>query len=672
MSSTHTEKPKLNPQQLQAVEHIDGPLLVLAGAGSGKTGVITHKIAYLIQECGFDPGQIAAVTFTNKAAREMRERVGRLLPAAKTRGLTVSTFHSLGMRILQEDGGLLGYRRGFSIFDAQDVQTLVRELVPTAANPEAISWQISNWKNEGIRAEQAVGLVETDDELRAAAVFGDYQRHLQAYNAVDFDDLIAQPMHLFNTQPEVLERWRQKLHYLLVDEYQDTNGSQYELMRLLTGVGAAFTVVGDDDQSIYAWRGARPDNLSRLADDFPRLEVIKLEQNYRSTNRILNAANELIGCNPRHFDKRLWSGLGPGEPIRIAPCADAEDEAREVVMDLLSNRIRQGRKPSDYAILYRSNHQAQPLEQQLREHSLPYRISGGQSFFERSEVKDLLAYLKLLANPTDDRAFLRVINLPRREIGPATLEKLGAYAQPRRQSLFNAASEIAWTERLDSRAANRLQQFSSWMDGLNKMAESEPTDVVLRQLINDIDYADWLRIQTKDERAFERRWKNVEALVQWVKRLVENAGPTSSLEDVVSRLGLMDLLERQEDKESDQVQLMTLHAAKGLEFNCVYLVGVEEGLLPHKNSMEAGDIEEERRLMYVGITRARRELVISYAKRRRQGGQWLECTPSPFLEELPADELDWPGRSGREKTREEQLAEGQSHLAGLRAMLGEL
>ncbi len=672
MSLTIKKQTQLNTQQQQAVEHIDGPLLVLAGAGSGKTGVITHKIAYLIRDCGFAPRNVAALTFTNKAAREMRERVGRLLPATQSQGLTVSTFHSLGMTILQQDGGLLGYKRGFSIFDAQDVQTLLRELVPSAAAPEAIAWQISQWKNDGLRPEQAVAIAQTDDELRAAGVFGDFQRHLQAYNAVDFDDLIAQPLHLFDTRPDVLQRWQQRLHYLLVDEYQDTNGSQYELLRRLTGVGASFTVVGDDDQSIYAWRGARPDNLERLSEHFPRLEVIKLEQNYRSTNRILHAANELIGCNPRQFDKRLWSALGPGEPIRIAPSADPEDEARQVVTDLLSNRIRHGRRHGDYAILYRSNHQAQPIEQLLREHSLPYKISGGQSFFERSEVKDLLAYLKLLVNPDDDRAFLRVINLPRREIGPATLEKLGAYAQPRRQSLYAAAGEIAWTERLDSRAARRLQQFHSWMEGLGQMAESASAEAVLRQLITDIEYPDWLRQQCKDERAAERRWKNVEALVQWIKRLVDDGAKTRSLSEVVGRLGLIDMLERREDEDSDQVQLMTLHAAKGLEFNFVYLVGVEEGILPHRNSMDEGNIEEERRLMYVGITRARRELMISYAQRRKQAGQWVECTPSPFLEELPEADLDWPGRTGREKTREEQQAEGQSHLAGLRALLGEV
>ena len=663
-------RPTLNPQQQQAVEHVHGPLLVLAGAGSGKTGVITHKIAHLLTQCGYEPRQVAAVTFTNKAAREMRERVARLLPDGSAQGLTVSTFHSLGMTILQAEGSALGYRRGFTIFDSQDVQTLIRELVPSAAEPEQIAWQISQWKNAGLMPPQAAALAESDAELRAAGVYPEYQRHLVAYNAVDFDDLIAQPLQLFERDPEVLNRWQMRLRYLLVDEYQDTNGSQYALLRRLAGAGAAFTVVGDDDQSIYAWRGAQSDNLNKLEEDFPRLEVIKLEQNYRSTNRILHAANELISKNPRHFDKRLWSALGPGEKIRIQPASDAEDEARIVVTDILAHRIRHGKRPGHYAILYRSNHQAQPLEKMLREHSLPYRISGGQSFFERAEVKDLLAYLRLLVNPDDDRAFLRIINLPRREIGPATLEKLGRYAQPRKQSLLAAAGEIAWTQALEARAARRLTQFSEWLDGLAQMAEREPADVVLKQLIADIDYSDWLRQQGKDERAFERRWKNVESLIDWIRRLAAD-GEGRDLQAVIGRLGLLDMLERREEETDDQVQLMTLHAAKGLEFDYVYLVGAEEGLLPHRNSMETGDIDEERRLMYVGITRARKGLMISYAQKRRAAGQMMDCTPSPFLEELPADDIDWAGRPGQEKSREEVQAEGRSHLAGLRALLAE-
>ncbi len=662
---------ELNPQQKQAVRNVSSPLLVLAGAGSGKTGVITRKIAHLIERCGFDPGEVTAVTFTNKAAREMRERVSRLLPPARTRGLTVSTFHSLGLRILQAERQTLGYKTGFSIFDAQDVMTLLKELAGAAANlPEDAQWQISGWKNELLSPEAAMTAAADERQMKIAALYGEYQRHLKAYNAVDFDDLLRLPVELFSEHPDVLKRWQERIRYLLVDEYQDTNGAQYRLFCQLVGADGRFTVVGDDDQSIYAWRGARPENLAQLSQDFPRLEVIKLEQNYRSCNRILKAANHLIQLNPRHYDKALWSELGQGEKIRVLPCEDNEDEARRIIDELGVHRIRNRKTFGDYAILYRSNHQAQPFEKMLRERNVPYKVSGGQSFFERAEVKDVIAYLRLLVNPDDDRAFLRVVNIPRREIGPSTLEKLGAYAQERHQSLFDAARGIRWSGRLGERPMARLERFVEWLEEWARRAESESAHGIVRGLLEEAAYSDWLRETSRDEGQAKRRIEYVENLLDWIRRLSAEDGPDKNLAEIVAHMGLLDLLDKQEDDDGEgKVQLMTLHAAKGLEFDQVYLVGVEEEILPHKNSLEADSLEEERRLMYVGITRARQGLALSYARSRQQRGERFDCCPSRFLEELPAEELAWEGKD--EMPAEDLQALGESHLTGLRALLGE-
>ncbi|MDH5453969.1 MAG: UvrD-helicase domain-containing protein, partial [Paracoccaceae bacterium] len=403
----------LNPRQREAVRHLDGPLLVLAGAGSGKTRVITAKIAHLIEHAGVSARHITAVTFTNKAAREMKGRVGRLLGADAGRGLSISTFHTLGLNILRRELSAAGLRAGFSIFDEQDVEQLLRELSKkNEADKDTLQRarrQISAWKNDLIDPEAAMARADSDFDAFHAALYAAYQRALRVYNAVDFDDLILLPVSLLRTAPELRERWQNRIRYLLVDEYQDTNGAQYELVKLLAGVRAALTVVGDDDQSIYAWRGARPENLVRLREDFPRLHVIKLEQNYRSTGRILHAANTLIANNEHVFEKKLWSQLGPGDPLRVVNCRDEEDEAERVVSEIIQHRFNASAPYSSFAILYRGNHQARPFEKALRTQNIPYFLSGGTSFFARSEVKDVVAYLRLLVNPDDDSAFLRVI-----------------------------------------------------------------------------------------------------------------------------------------------------------------------------------------------------------------------------------------------------------------------
>ena len=665
----------LNPRQKEAVRYIDGPLLVLAGAGSGKTRVITQKIAYLIQQCGISPAHIAAVTFTNKAAREMKERVGQLLAGKEARGLRVSTFHTLGLDIIRRELRTLGYKAGFSIFDAADSIGLIRELMRKEGGDNELEKQvqqrISSWKNAFVTPEQALAGADDPMDHNAALLYAAYNRHLKAFNAVDFDDLIMLPVLLFQQHPEVLEKWQNRLRYLLVDEYQDTNATQYRLVKLLVGLRGALTVVGDDDQSIYAWRGAQPENLALLSQDFPGLKVIKLEQNYRSMGRILKSANQLIANNPHVFDKQLWSELGYGDPIKVINCADEKDEALKVASQILHQRFQHKTDYSDFAILYRGNHQSRLFEQALREHKIPYTLSGGNSFFSFTEVKDIMAYLRLLVNPDDDTAFLRVVNTPRRELGAASVEKLGGYATERGISLFAASFELGLKAQLNERAHARLSRFVHWLVDIGDRARRGDPVAAVRDLIRDIDYQSWLNDNSKDLKQAERRMENVESLIAWLKRMADDPeNDTSDLTEMVAKMALMDILERQnEEEDSDTVRLMTLHAAKGLEFPHVFLVGMEEELLPHRVSIEEDNIEEERRLAYVGITRAQRTLTMTLASRRRRGGELMRCEPSRFLAELPEDDLQWEGK-GIEVSAEERQVRGKAHLDLLKGMLG--
>lgn len=664
----------LNPAQREASRYLDGPCLVLAGAGSGKTRVITYKIAYLIKTCGIDAKRITAVTFTNKAAREMKARVSAQLTKGQSKGLNISTFHTLGLNILRHEITNIGYKPGFSIFDEQDAKTLLKELQQRQdamddAFVNSTIWRISAWKNDLISPEQAIYDAENDETARQAKTYQKYQRHLRAYNAVDFDDLILQPVTLLREQPERLAYWRNRIHHLLVDEYQDTNQAQYELVKLLVGPEARFTVVGDDDQSIYAWRGAKPENLARLKDDYPHLKVIKLEQNYRSSGRILNSANQLIGQNPHVFEKRLWSQLGPGDSIKIMPCGSETQEAEKVVSEILHRKFMEKTPNGEFAILYRGNHQARVFEKALRAHNLPYFISGGTSFFARTEIKDIMAYLRLLTNPDDDSALLRIVNTPRREIGSSTLEKLGEYAAERGVPMLAAMEELGLQSRLGSRALQRLNAFHTMIQHYHRMVDNEDTLHAIRSLLREIEYQDWLRETSSSDKAAERRMENVNELMSWLSALQNGELQEKTLGEMVNHLTLMDILERQEeDKPEDQVHLMTLHAAKGLEFHHVFLVGLEEELLPHRTSIEAGEIEEERRLFYVGITRAQRRLTISYVTKRNRYGEQIECTPSRFLEELPEKDIDWEKKHPA-LSKEERQQRGSAHLANLKAML---
>ena len=676
--------PELNRRQQQAVEHIDSPLLVLAGAGSGKTRVITNKIAYLIQQCGHKAHTIASVTFTNKAAREMKERVAQIIPKAQTRGLRVSTFHTLGLNIIKSELRLLGLKSGFSIFDSHDSHALIKELMRSSLLEsaghvdedlikdyfEGIARQISNWKNDCFTAEQLLEQTSTDPGFAFnVKIYAQYNHHLRTYNAVDFDDLIMLPVLIFEQHKHILEKWQQRIRYLLVDEYQDTNATQYQLVKLLVGDRTSLTVVGDDDQSIYCWRGAKPENLALLEKDFPQIKVIKLEQNYRSTKIILKAANTLIANNPHVFEKTLWSDLGNGEPIKIMRAADEHKEAVRVVSSLAAHHFRFKKSYGDYAILYRGNHQSRLFEKQLREQQIPYFLSGGTSFFSYIEVRDMLSYLRLLVNPADDNAFLRIINTPRRQIGSATIEKLSQYCVQSNTSLLAACEHLALNEYLPEKAVLRLNEFARWMQRLQKKADEGHPVSVVEQLIADIDYDTWLYETSNNEKQAEKRIENVNELVQWLKRLHDNE-PQSTLDDLVSKMILLDIMDRnEEDADHNQVALMTMHASKGLEFPYVYIVGMEEELLPHRTSIEEDNIEEERRLCYVGITRAQKELTFSLTSKRRQYGEIIDSVPSRFIDELPQEDLQWlQGRQQLEEPERKKL--GRMSIAGIRDILG--
>ncbi|MGJ8688775.1 MAG: DNA helicase Rep [Gammaproteobacteria bacterium] len=668
---------KLNTRQLEAVKYISSPLLVLAGAGSGKTSVITQKISYLINECGYPAHKIAAVTFTNKAAREMKERVSQLgrqnSEGKSARGLTISTFHHLGLTIIRREHAKLGFKSGFSIFDSQDSLGLLKSLLHKEGEIsdeqlKSIQNSISSWKNQLLSPAQAEQVTQDAEEVFAARVYTEYQRHLSAFNAVDFDDLIRLPVTLFQEQPDVLERWQNRIHYLLVDEYQDTNTGQYLLVKLLVGARNGLTVVGDDDQSIYSWRGARPENMVQLEKDYPKMRLIKLEQNYRSNNNILRAANTLIANNPHIYEKQLWSELGLGNQIRVITCANQDGEVERIALEILSLCINKGLKFRDFAVLYRGNHQARALEIQLQANQIPYQITGGTSFFSKPEIKDVMAYLRLLVNPDDDNAFLRAINTPRRKIGPGTLEGLSGYSSDREISLLSACNELGLGQFLEEKRITRLTKFSSWLNGIREQTQRGESIAAIREMLSDMDYEGWLHQNAKTPPAAERAIANVEVLITSLQKSLaksEEEDGDADIEAAINKLILRDMMERQEEEEIDsQVQLMTLHAAKGLEFPYVFIMGMEEELLPHRNSIENDDIEEERRLAYVGVTRAQQSLTFTLARKRKQFGEIISTTPSRFLDELPQDLLDWEGRS--DATPEQKQEKGAEAIAGLK------
>lgn len=666
---------KLNPAQNDAVHYVSGPCLVLAGAGSGKTRVIINKIAYLVEKCGYQARNIAAVTFTNKAAREMKERVAQSMGRKEARGLWISTFHTLGLEIIKREHKILGLKSGFSLFDDQDTLALLKELTQDELAEDkdllkALASAISNWKGGLIIPEHARKIAKDEQQHLFAMLYERYAQHMKAYNALDFDDLILMPTLLLRHHEEVRTRWQTKIQYLLVDEYQDTNTSQYEMVKLLVGERARFTVVGDDDQSIYSWRGAKPQNLELLGKDFPKLKLIKLEQNYRSSQRILRAANILIANNPHVYDKALFSELAYGEPLRVLFAANEEQEAERVVAEIVRHKFVGRTQFGDYAILYRGNHQSRLLERALMTNRIPYKLSGGTSFFARAEIKDIMGYLRLVVNPDDDNAFLRVVNLPKRGIGPSTLERLGNFANEKHISMFAAIFEPELNHYLPPAAMSSLYQFGRFIVETGDQALRGEGVEAVKQLIRNIHYEDYLYESSTSAKAAEMRMKNISELYRWVTEMLagDELDEPMTLPEVVNRLTLRDMMERNsEDEGGDQVQLMTLHASKGLEFPYVFMVGVEERILPHQTSIDEDNVDEERRLAYVGITRAQRELWFTLCRERRQFGETMRCEPSRFLLELPQDDVVWENRKPQQ-TEQERMQTGRSHIANLRDM----
>ena len=660
----------MNPAQQEAVNYLHGPCLVLAGAGSGKTRVITHKIGRLI-ETGVPPKSIAAITFTNKAAMEMRDRAKALI-GRDAKDVVICTFHALGVRMVREDGKLLGLKPQFSILDADDVTSILKDAGGSVDVATARTWQwtISKWKNMGLNAEQAAAQAADDSEAITARVMALYEERLTAYQSVDFDDLISLPLRLLRDHEEVRTKWQRVLNHVLVDEYQDTNATQYEVLKYLVGERAHFTAVGDDDQSIYGWRGATLDNLKKLPLDFPQLKVITLEQNYRSTSAILRAANNVIGPNPKLYPKTLFSELGEGEPVRVVDADNEEHEAERAVARIQSLRagtaaVVQGPQYQEFrhfAILYRANHQSKPFEKALRKAAIPYKVSGGTGFFDRAEIKDLCAWFRLWINHDDDPAFLRCITTPKRGIGHQTLGKLGEFATQYKLSLFESLFTASLGALLPAKALDGLHEFGRYVTDLEYQARrtvgAEDALAFMLQWLKDIDYEKHLYDGEDSEKVAAARWTNVLEFCDWMAARAggqtdEDSGVTTlretkSLLEVAQTIALLSTI-NQREKDADVVTLSTLHASKGLEWPHVMLAGVTEGMLPFKldddegrQQVVADDItqrlQEERRLMYVGITRAQRSLAVSWTKKKKKGRETVAAQPSRFIKEMGLDQ----------------------------------
>ena len=658
----------LNLAQQEAVNYLHGPCLVLAGAGSGKTRVIAHKIARLIQS-GMPAQRIAAITFTNKAAAEMRERAKELIGKA-AKDVVVCTFHALGVRMLRQDGSALGLKPSFSILDTDDVTSILKDAGGTtdAATARQWQWTISAWKSAGLNAAQALALADDENVRVAATVMSRYEERLTAYQSVDFDDLISLPLKLLQNHEQARLKWQGLMGHVLIDEYQDTNATQYEMLKLLVGGNtpdrARFTAVGDDDQSIYGWRGATLDNLKKLPVDFPALKVIKLEQNYRSTSAILRAANNVIGPNPKLYPKNLWSDLGEGEPVRVVDADHEEHEAERAVARIQSLRVEgslaqagvQYREYRDFALLYRANHQSKPFEKALRKANIPYKVSGGQSFFDRAEIRDLCAWFRLWANNDDDPAFLRAVTTPKRGIGHQTLGTLGVYASKYKLSLFEALFSSSLGAALSTKTLGTLHEFGRYMNDLEFRARhtqgAESAGTFLAEWLKEIGYENHLYESEESEKLAAAKWANVLEFCDWMAQrcggqIDDVAGiserEVKSLLEVSQTIALLSTISERET-EQNVVTLSTLHAAKGLEWPHVMLVGVNEGMLPFKMDDESGanDLElrlqEERRLMYVGITRAQRSLAVSWTRRRKKGRELVATLPSRFIAEMALDQ----------------------------------
>ncbi|WP_092484166.1 ATP-dependent helicase [Candidatus Ichthyocystis hellenicum] len=627
---------ELNSQQREAVEFLGKALLVIAGAGSGKTRVIGYKIKHLVDIQYCQPSQIAAITFTNKSAREMRERLSKLVPLGTRTAPMISTFHTMGLQILRHEASFLGLKNQFSIFDSHDAIMTLQDITASTRQHHSskIKNQISNWKNNNIFPDEAISLAKTEEELQAALTYERYQKALRGYQAVDFDDLITLPLQLFENYPERLQFWQNRIRYFLIDEYQDTNLAQYQLVKKLSYPKGDCTFVGDDDQAIYAWRGATRDNIKLLQQDYPQLKIVRLEQNYRSTNSVLKAANNLIQKNGTLFEKTLWSQLGEGKPITLTSHKTEELEAKQIVETVAQHQLSTNSNWSQYAILYRNNYQARLFENYLQQNGIPYNLSGGQSFFDRTEIKDILSYLRLMVNNDNDVSFIRAATKPRRGIGPTTLEKLSQYASERQISLFEAVFETGLTYHLNEKAIDTLKLFGNFINNLSFRSQSEPASLIVREIIKSIRYEEYL-LEHLNERDAAKKWENVQNFCEFIER--QQKKDDRNLSTITQNITLMNIISQKDSSKEKLLEMSTLHAAKGLEFDYVFIVGCNEGIIPHQECIDNNLLDEERRLMYVGITRARRELTISFTEKRRISGESVENTPSRFIEEMGLD-----------------------------------
>ncbi|RIL02592.1 MAG: hypothetical protein DCC71_16230 [Proteobacteria bacterium] len=657
----------LNPEQRRAVEITEGPLLVLAGAGSGKTRVLVHRVAYLIGACGIPPEQILAVTFTNKAAGEMRERVEKLL-GPDAQGLWVTTFHSACVRILRRDASHLGFSRGFAIYDEDDSLSAVKDalrrhgLDPKLHDPRRLRWRIDQWKNKGwlpARAAEAAHDLETE---QAADLYATYQRILAESNALDFGDLILQTTQLFERFPEVLAHYRRRWSYVLVDEYQDTNRVQYELVEQLVAEHQNVCVVGDPNQSIYAWRGANVRNILDFERDYPDAQVVKLERNYRSTRPILEGASRVVSHNETSGDLQLQAQREGGERIRYFEASDDREEAAFVVRNVIGALRQGGRSPRDVAIFYRTNAQSRSFEDELLRYDVPYTIVGGMRFYERAEVKDALAYLRVAVNPADSAALRRIVNAPPRGIGKTTLERADAIAQRDGVTLLEGLRRLA-AEGGAARAAQPIREFGALLDDLAREVRAQPPSEAIAHVLQRTGYLRQLEADGTPEA--EARLENLRELVSAAEDFaVESAAPDeerSATELFLDQVALVSDVDGW-DRRAERVSLMTVHSAKGLEFPVVFLVGLEEGIFPHAvSSRDAAGIEEERRLFYVGMTRAMERLILTSAQERRRYGSRTFGVPSRFLREIPESLLEGSLPSARPAAAEPALDYDYAH-----------
>ncbi|MBN2310926.1 MAG: UvrD-helicase domain-containing protein [Candidatus Hydrogenedentes bacterium] len=670
----------LNPEQRDAVRHTEGPLLVLAGAGSGKTRVITTRIAYLIEKGLAAPSEILGVTFTNKAATEMRERVAGLIGKQRAKPVVLSTFHSFCVRVLRAEIEHVGYRRNFTISSESDARTLVRRAlqdldgVRESFDPGAFLEQIGMMKCAALepgeepppapKADAPAEETDTAKKYRTwlPEIYGRYQSALRAANTVDFDDLLLLTLKLWREHPRVLARYQHRFRYVLVDEYQDTNQVQYRLLAALTAKHHNLCVVGDDDQSIYSWRGADIGNILSFERDFPSAKIVKLEQNYRSTETILSAANSVIARNTARRPKNLWSRLGPGRPIDRFVTGDAEHEAKEAAAWLRHIQARAGAPYRDFAILYRSNLQSRPFEIAFRQAGIPYVVVGGQEFFDRAEIKDLLAYLKVIANPRDEASFLRVVNVPRRGIGDTTLLQAHDLCRQGGVSLGKALSTLLERDTLAANTKAGIRRFLGVLAEFRKRfraCDGHLADTATA-LLDAIAYRDELFRTCKSTEQFDARWANVEALLAALAEY-ESAAQPATLSGFLDESALVNDDDRRsrDERRHTGVTLMTVHSAKGLEFPFVFIVGLEEGLLPHEKSLRDGGIEEERRLFYVALTRGKRHVTLFEALSRERYGRERMSTPSRFIDEIPSGLIHTRVRAAKDMVAERVDAPGK-------------